>query len=150
MSAAIPVRPLGANDMDAAAHVLRRAFDDRLPWLAGRHTPAEDRHFFRHIVFPRSLLWGAGEPDLAGFLALRDSWIDLLYVLPDHQGRGIGTALLARARAEAPALRLWTFRRNHAARAFYERHGFTCIAETDGSRNEEGEPDALYLWEAAR
>ena len=146
---AIPLRRLALEDMDAAAHILRAALDDRLPWLAGRHRPEEDRHFLREIVFPQSLLWGAGAPVLTGFIALRDGWIDQLHVLPGQQRQGIGTALLARAKAAAPALRLWTFQRNHAARAFYARHGFRLIEETDGARNEEGEPDALYLWEAA-
>jgi len=146
---AIPLRRLGPDDMDAAAHVLRAALDDRLPWLAGRHTPAEDRRFLRAIVFPQGLLWGTGDPGLTGFIALRDGWIDQLHVLPAHQRRGIGTALLNRAKAAAPALRLWTFQRNHAARAFYARHGFRLALETDGTRNEEREPDALYLWEAA-
>jgi putative acetyltransferase len=136
--------------MDAAARVLRRAFDDRLPWLAGRHSPQEDRDFFRHVVFPHSILWGAGDPELAGFLALRDGWVDLLYVLPEHQGCGIGSALLARAKDHAPTLRLWTFQRNSAARSFYERQGFRLVAETDGARNEEREPDALYRWARSR
>ena len=41
-------------------------------------------------------------------------------------------------------LSLWTFQRNAAARRFYERRGFTLVEETDGSRNMEKEPDALY------
>jgi GNAT superfamily N-acetyltransferase len=146
---AIPLRRLAQDDMDTAAQILRAALDDRLPWLAGRHTPKEDRDFLHRIVFPQSLLWGAGAPALTGFLALRDGWIDQLHVLPGHQRRGIGTALLERARATAPALRLRTFQRIHADRAFYRRYGFRLALETDGTRNEEGEPDALYHWEAA-
>jgi putative acetyltransferase len=30
---------LALEDMDAAARVHRAAFDDRLPWLSGLHTP---------------------------------------------------------------------------------------------------------------
>jgi hypothetical protein len=29
---------------------------------------------------------------------------------------------------------------------FYEARGFALIQQTDGARNEEKEPDALYLW----
>ena len=29
---------------------------------------------------------------------------------------------------------------------FYEARGFALVRETDGSGNEEREPDALYLW----
>jgi hypothetical protein len=43
-------------------------------------------------------------------------------------------------------LQLWTFQRNSRARGFYEARGFNLIERTDGARNEEREPDALYLW----
>jgi hypothetical protein len=43
-------------------------------------------------------------------------------------------------------LRLWVFRRNAAAIRFYAARGFRCLAQTDGSGNEEREPDALYEW----
>jgi ribosomal protein S18 acetylase RimI-like enzyme len=36
--------------------------------------------------------------------------------------------------------------RNANARRFYEARGFRQVGESDGSRNEEKEPDALYLW----
>jgi hypothetical protein len=45
-------------------------------------------------------------------------------------------------------LTLWTFQRNTAARAFYERRGFTAVELTDGSSNEESEPDVRYVWTA--
>ena len=38
---------------------------------------------------------------------------------------------------------LFTFQRNERARAFYEAHGFRIVNLSDGSRNEEGEPDVL-------
>ena len=142
------LRRLSPDDAERAALVHRRAYDDRLPWLAGRHTPGEDLWYFRERVFKDCALWGAlgQEGALLGFIALRDGWIDQLYVLPEWQGQGIGGALLAQAKSAWPQLRLWTFQKNLAARRFYEANGFTCIEETGGSRNEEGEPDALYLW----
>jgi len=45
-----------------------------------------------------------------------------------------------------PGLSLWTFQKNTAARASYERHGFEAVDETDGAANEEREPDLLYTW----
>jgi hypothetical protein len=41
---------------------------------------------------------------------------------------------------------LWTFQKNVAARRFYEDRGFQAVEETDGSRNEEREPDVHYVW----
>jgi hypothetical protein len=46
--------------------------------------------------------------------------------------------------------RLWVFLQNVPARRFYERHGLRLVEETDGSRNEERTPDALYEWRANR
>jgi ribosomal protein S18 acetylase RimI-like enzyme len=141
------LRKLALEDMGAAAGVHRAAFDDALPWLAGLHTPEEDRWFFRERVFATCEVWGAvREGALAGFIAFRPDWIDQLYVLPAAQDAGIGSALLRHAQDTLPCLQLWTFRRNQRARRFYEARGFVLVKETDGAGNEEKEPDALYLW----
>jgi GNAT superfamily N-acetyltransferase len=73
--------------------------------------------------------------------------LDHLYVEPDEHGRGIGTALLTRAKERRPkGLQLWTFQQNDRARGFYEYHGFRIVRMTDGSANEERTPDVLYEW----
>jgi GNAT superfamily N-acetyltransferase len=141
------LRQLELADMDAAARVLRTAFDHALPSLAGLHTPAEDRWFFRERVFTSCAVWGAFDNTaMIGTIAFREDWIDQLYVLPGAQGRGIGTKLLGVAQTSFDRLQLWTFQRNARARRFYEARGFALVQETDGTRNEEKEPDALYLW----
>ncbi len=135
--------------MDRAALVHRASFDERLPWLAGLHTPAEDRWFYRERVFAECTVWGAFKADaLVGIMAFRPDWIDQFYVLPQAQRTGVGSALLHIAKAQATSLSLWTFQRNTAARRFYEKHGFIATMETDGSENEEREPDVLYRWTA--
>jgi GNAT superfamily N-acetyltransferase len=141
------LRQLKLADMDAAARVLRIAFDRALPTLAGLHTPEEDRWFFRERVFTTCEVWGAFDGDaMTGMIAFREDWIDQLYVLPEAQGRGLGTALLQVAQNAFDRLQLWTFQCNGRARRFYEAKGFALIQLTDGARNEEKEPDALYLW----
>jgi GNAT superfamily N-acetyltransferase len=141
------LRQLELADMDAAARVHRTAFDYALPTLAGLHTPEEDRWFFRERVFTTCEVWGAFDGDaMTGMLAFREDWIDRLYVLPEAQGRGLGTALLQVAQNAFDRLQLWTFQRNAQARRFYEARGFALIQQTEGARNEEKEPDALYLW----
>ena len=141
------LRRLGWDEMDQAAIVHRKAFDDRLPWLAGLHTPAEDRAFFQSRVFAGCEVWGAINRELVGFIAFREGWVDQLYVLPQWQGRGWGQALLQTAKAASTSLQLWTFQRNMPARRFYERQGFVAVQETDGSGNDEREPDILYRWQ---
>jgi GNAT superfamily N-acetyltransferase len=133
--------------MDAAARVLRLSYDLALPTLAGRYTPEQDRWFFRERVFPACAVWGSFENSgMTGIIAFREGWIDQLYILPQAQGRGAGSLLLEIAKGSFDRLDLWTFQRNKRARQFYETRGFAQIGETDGSRNEEKEPDALYRW----
>ena len=73
-------------------------------------------------------------------IAFRHDWIDQLYVLPAAQGQGEGSSLLQVAKDRFALLQLWTFQRIADAR------GFRQVGASDGSRNEEKEPDALYLW----
>ncbi|MCC2609849.1 GNAT family N-acetyltransferase [Neorhizobium petrolearium] len=141
------IRKLTLADMPAAARVHRAAFYERLPWLAGLHTPEEDRDYWTGHLLPACEIWGAErDGTLLAVNAFREDWIDQLYILPEAQGQGIGSALLEIAKGACPELFLWTFQRNTLARRFYERHGFVAVKETDGAANEEKEPDVLYRW----
>ncbi len=142
------IRRLELEDMIAAAGVHRAAFDERLPWLAGRHTAEEDIRYFQDRVFAVCAVWGAFEQErLLGIIAFRDGWIDQLYILPHAQKRGVGTSLLRIAQASFSELSLWTFQRNPSACRFYEAQGFAAVDKTDGGANEEREPDVLYRWQ---
>jgi ribosomal protein S18 acetylase RimI-like enzyme len=91
-------------------------------------------------------MWVAAKDSLVGFCARRPGWIEHLYVDPGHQGRGLGCAFIAKAMEKHAELRLWVFQKNAAAIRFYEARGFRLAEQTDGSGNEEKEPDALYRW----
>jgi GNAT superfamily N-acetyltransferase len=92
---------------------------------------------------------------LLGFLGIEQSTnlgapvLEKLYVDPAEQNRGVGSALLAKAKELRPGgLYLWVFQKN-PARRLYERHGFELVELTDGAANMEREPDALYRWPGA-
>jgi GNAT superfamily N-acetyltransferase len=149
-SSELNIRKLERADMDAAARVHRISFDHALPWLTGLHTPDEDRWFYRERMFSECTLWGTFDGDaMTGVIAFQDDWIEQLYVLPEAQGQGVGTALLDIAKRTSDHLQLWTFQRNAQARHFYEARGFAIVEQTDGAGNEEKEPDARYLWTRA-
>ena len=113
MNSGLSIRQLELADMDAAAGVHRTAFDHALPWLTGLHTPEEDRWFYRERVFTGCQVHGAFEGGaLVAIIAFRSDWIDQLYVLPEVQGRGVGSELLAGRKARFDCLQLWTFQRN--------------------------------------
>jgi ribosomal protein S18 acetylase RimI-like enzyme len=117
--------------------------------LQQQHTLADARAFFRDRVRPSCRILVAERAGrLAGLLALEVPWIRQFAVFPEYQRSGIGTALLAEARAASPTeLRLFTFRRNATARAFYEKHGFSAVA-FGISPAPESEPDVEYRWTA--
>ncbi len=112
-----------------------------------KHTLEDARRFFRDNVLRECRVWVAERAHQpVGMLALHDSWIRQLAVFPSFQRQGIGTALLQKAREHSPGeLRLYTFQRNNAARAFYERHGFLVVA-FGVSPEPESEPDVEYRW----
>ncbi len=150
MTGIVAIRRLSVDDMDAVAGIYRQSFDERLPWLSGIRMREEDRLFFRETVFPQCDLWGAIENGrIVGFAALRQGWIDHLYVLPEYQSRGVGSALLSHCQAQAAELQLWTFQQNCGANRFYESHGFERVRTTENTGNGEKEPDALYRWKRA-
>lgn len=140
-------RVLSPAEAEAAARVHRLSFETRFPWLGGLHTLDEDARFYADHVFRTCAVWGIHHgAELAGFIAFSENWVEQLYILPVHQGLGYGGSLLNIAKAEYTELHLWTFQRNTEARVFYERRGFTAIEFTDGSANEEREPDVRYRW----
>jgi len=138
------IRRADVRDADAVARLFRVVRSACLPFLPDLHTPDEDLWFFRNRAFAECEVWVAGDFD--GFIAFREGWVDHLYVRPECQRRGIGSALLAQATQTYPLLRLWTFQRNETAIRFYSGRGFREIERTDGARNEEREPDMLMEW----
>ena len=140
-------RATGA-DAPAVAALFRQVRREALPYLPDLHDVDEERAYFLRVI-RESEVWLCEEGDApVAFAAFRPGWLDHLYVTARARGRGLGGTLLARARREQGCLRLWVFQRNASAIAFYERRGFTLERLTDGQRNEEREPDALYVWRA--
>ena len=135
------------GDADAVAAVFKAARDAAMPWLPILHSEAEDRRFFAGVIAEAEVLVVRREGYPVAFLALQENLVGHLYVRPDAQRAGIGSALVAVAKERRPeGLRLWTFQRNQGARAFYARHAFDEVEFTDGSDNEEKEPDVLLAW----
>ncbi len=118
---------------------------DQTPWMPRLHSRAEDVAHAADLI-DRGWVRVAAFGRVAGFLARDDRVIHALYLAPEARGQGIGKALVDDAKAQVPALTLWTFQNNTRARAFYEREGFAEAARTDGAGNDEGLPDIRYDW----
>jgi putative acetyltransferase len=133
------------DDAPEVARIFRDSRAAAMPWLPILHTPAEDEAWFRASLTRESYAF-VEEGRILGYAVLREDELHDLYVTPDAQGRGVGSALFERVREARPrGFRLWVFRDNMQARRFYEARGCRQIDATDGD-NEEGLPDVLYEW----
>jgi GNAT superfamily N-acetyltransferase len=135
------------EDAEAIADVFLPAFAG-LTFLPKLHDEADTRNWIATVMLPSHEVWVAERDGaIVGFVAMNDDLLGHIYVRPDVQGRGIGGALLAKAKELRPrGFDLWVFQQNEGARRFYERHGLTCVEVTDGAGNEERTPDARYAW----
>ena len=93
--------------------------------------PIEDQrnHFTADVVPNNTIRMALLDGKLVGFIAATNESITHLYVRKGHHRCGIGTRLLAWAKAQSNGtLWLFAFARNTIACAFYEKHGFKIIA----------------------
>jgi GNAT superfamily N-acetyltransferase/chorismate mutase len=148
--AGLELRPAGDHDVDAVVGINLAARGDaerRGVMPPGIHPDHEVRQWLASKLGTDEVWLAevAGEP--VGYARLTDSWLDDLYVHPDHARQGIGTVLLDVAKAQRPGgFCLWVFESNHPAQAFYARHGLVELERTDGSGNEEKTPDLRMAW----
>ena len=141
------LRPAKIEEMVACATILNDWIDET-PWMPRIHDHADVERHYRDTVFvERAVSVAIMNGVVVGFSAVsEDAYVTALYIADGARNRGVGKALLDKAKAaRTAALRLWTFQDNTAARRFYEREGFAELRRTDGD-NEEALPDILYTW----
>ena len=144
------LRAATTADAEVAADIYLRsragAGDDIPP---GVHPPGDVRRYVADVLLPTHECWLAETDGVAvGLLALDGADLHWLWVVPEAQGHGVGSALLEHAKLRRPdGLALWVFQTNTPAIGFYERRGFRRVRATDGD-NEEGAPDFRYVWGA--
>lgn len=150
LPAEVTVRLATTDDADALATLFLAAREAAYPAIPRPvHPPDDVRRWVRsRFDAPECEVWLAEQDEaLVGLLLLEDFWVHSLYVDPALTGQGIGSLLLDVAKHARPRrLGLWVFETNEGAQRFYLRHGFVEIDRTDGSQNEEGEPDVEMAW----
>jgi chorismate mutase/GNAT superfamily N-acetyltransferase len=154
----LTLRPATGDDAEALAEMFVTAREAAYPAMPRTvHTPQECRRWFREVLGlePRTIpmpaareTWVAeSDGDLVGYAVVDPAWLDSLYVRPDLTGSGIGSALLDLVKGLRPdGFALWVFETNTRAQAFYRRHGLVVVRRTDGSDNDEREPDLEMAW----
>jgi GNAT superfamily N-acetyltransferase len=135
-----------AEDVEAIAAVFRRSFGT-LSFLPTLHTAEEDRAHLAGVVAKQDVWVAEEDGRVVGFIALDGDLGTFFYVEPEAHDRGIGSALFEQAQRVRPAgFSFWVFQANDRARRFYEKRGCAAVELTDGSGNEEKEPDVRYEW----
>ena len=147
------LRPATPADGPALAevHLAARAAAPMPPPV---HTDDEVRAWLASRIGGRDgdEVWVAETGDtVVGYARFTRTWLDDLYVDPEHAGQGVGSALLDLVKARHPAgFGLWVFATNAPARAFYAARGLVERELTDGSGNEERAPDVRMEWPGTR
>lgn len=118
------------------------------------HPDDDVRRWLTQELVPNHETWVAVDPTggerVVGVMALSDTMLEQLYVVPDWIGRGVGRRFLELAKELRPGgFELYCFAANTNARRFYEHHGFVAVAFGDGSTNDERQPDVRYAWRPA-
>jgi GNAT superfamily N-acetyltransferase len=142
----VTLRPAVPGDVESivSVHLSSRAAAAMPP---GIHPEHEVRAWLTERL-DLDEVWAAEvDGDVAAYARFTDRWLDDLYVTPDRSGQGLGSALLDLVKAQRPrGFCLWVFEMNEPARGFYARHGLVELERTDGSGNEEGQPDIKMAW----
>ncbi len=145
-----PIRRYEPSDESAVIEVWHRSVCHLAQTLVGMWQPRSLEHsravFFREIL-PNCDMWvGVANNRVVAYLAMRNSYIDRLYVDPPEQRKGWGSRLIEHAKALNPGgLELRTLQDNHGACALYEWHGFV-RANLSISRSPESMPEVEYHW----
>nr|WP_314482594.1 GNAT family N-acetyltransferase [uncultured Pseudomonas sp.] len=85
---------------------------------------------------------------VVGFISLLGDTGAALFVAPASQGMGVGSRLLDYAKQRSTRLELKVYRTNESAVAFYQRAGFSVVAQ--GRDEHTGAAELTLEWVAAR
>ena len=136
-----------ARSLDAGAigNILSQT-NDQMPWLPRLHSAAEEIMYAGDMIEAGWVRVAKLDGRVVGFIARHETQVHALYVLPDAQDRGVGTALVSDAKASCDKLHLWSYQANNPATRFYGLRGFVEIDRTDGQENDAGLPDIHFEW----
>ncbi|WP_352244434.1 GNAT family N-acetyltransferase [Microtetraspora sp. NBRC 13810] len=144
----IGIRRADEADAEVIAHIHMTSRVATMPYLPPQRRSHDQVTRWIEEVLRTSHTWVAvRDAEVLGYAALAGDTLEHLYLRPDVRRQGIGTLLLDEVRRHSPdGISLYVFQANTDARAFYERHGFKVVDESDGHQNMENLPDLTLRW----
>ncbi len=102
----------------------------------------------RDVYLPGACTWvDENGGTLRGFISvMHENFIGALFVAPDCEGTGIGTALLTHVQSQYDTLNLEVYQKNTRAVNFYHARG--CRIEECAGQEETGHPTWIMRWQA--
>lgn len=123
----VGVRLAYEGDFDELTDLWERSARGSHPFLDDDDFTAA-RPYIRDALLPSMEVWLAEDADARplGFVGARGAHVELLYVEPSAQGRGIGSLLLGLVGDDGPSS-VEIYADNVIGRGFYAAHGFEVV-----------------------
>ena len=100
----------------------------------------ESNYEYVKKLLPKSEIYVYIENDkIKGFIGINENYIEGIFVNSNYQNKGIGTALINKAKEEKEELTLNVYEKNREAIKFYEKNGFKIVKEAVDKENNEKE-----------
>jgi putative acetyltransferase len=124
------IRPYASGDLDEVLDVWYRASLIAHSFLTEDFFESERLLIAEHWLPMADVFVYETAGSVIGFLALVGNEVGAIFVLPAHQGRGVGRSLMDQARRSRPFLELDVFEANALGRRFYDAYGFRLVERT--------------------
>ncbi len=148
----VQIRKAGPGDLHQCACIVNDWIDE-CAWMPRIHTREKIASFFTpDLLDRRHLLLADDNGEIVGYLSAdHDHYIHALYLRAGVRGKGIGSALMHKAKEMFPdELRLGVHVPNRRARDFYERQGFVETGRIPAGDTDEGIEELRMRWTGRR
>lgn len=123
------IRKYQDGDVDAVVAVWDAAASLAHPFLSKEFRDQEAENV-RHVYPQHAEFWVKEiEGEVVGFIALIESEVGAIFLLPKYHGQGIGRELMDFAVEKRGKVTLDVFRENAIGRPFYDAYGFLPVKE---------------------
>ena len=122
------IRKFNKNDIDIVMQIWKNE-------NIKAHNFIEEEYWQNNYEYVRNLLPNSeiyvytNQNIIEGFIGINNNYIEGIFVKSDSQNKGIGTALLNKAKEIKTNLTLSVYEKNKKAIKFYQKNGFTIVKE---------------------